>query len=61
MSVHRLNLLAGLFSRLAAVAESRPEMRAINHLSAMSDEALAARGLTRAGETRRILGAGYFV
>ncbi len=36
-----------------------PEARAINRLNAMSDEDLAARGLTRAGEARRILAGRY--
>jgi uncharacterized protein YjiS (DUF1127 family) len=51
--------VSGLWSRLVALAEARPEARAINRLNAMSDEDLAARGLTRAGEARRILASRY--
>lgn len=48
-----------LWGRLVAMAEARPEMRAIQRLNALSDDDLAARGLTRAGEVRRILGSRY--
>lgn len=45
---------AGRF--LVHLAETSPRMRAIDHLSRMSDDELAARGLTRDGELRRIMG-----
>lgn len=41
---------------LVQLAESGPRMRALEHLNRISDEDLAARGLTREGEIRRILG-----
>ncbi|WP_265500351.1 hypothetical protein [Paracoccus beibuensis] len=42
---------------MVALAEASPQMRALNRLSALSDADLAAHGLTREGEVRRILGA----
>ncbi|MBO9457245.1 DUF1127 domain-containing protein [Paracoccus sp. R12_1] len=59
--------LAGIGAALAApfiatgrflvhLAESGPRMRALEHLHRISDEELAAHGLTREGEIRRILG-----
>jgi hypothetical protein len=53
------NPVAGLWQRLVLLAEARPEMRAINRLSALSDADLTARGLTRADEARRILAGRY--
>jgi hypothetical protein len=50
---------ASLWTRLIALAEARPEVQALDRLNKISDEALAARGLTRMGEIRRILGARY--
>lgn len=41
---------------LIAMAEASPQMRALNRLSQLSDQELAAKGLTRDGEIRRILG-----
>lgn len=38
------------------LAEASPQMRALSRLSEISDEELAAKGLTRDGEVRRILG-----
>lgn len=38
------------------LAEASPQMRALHRLSEVSDEELAAKGLTRDGEVRRILG-----
>lgn len=38
------------------LAEASPQMRALNGLNQRSDEELAAKGLTREGEVRRILG-----
>lgn len=35
------------------VAESSPQMRALDRLNSFSDEELAAKGLTRDGEVRR--------
>ena len=42
---------------MVALAEASPQMRALNRLSTISDAELAARGLTREDEIRRILGA----
>ena len=50
----------GLWTRLVAIAESRPGSQDIRALSAMTDEELAARGTTRQNEMRRILGARYY-
>ena len=41
---------------MVALAEASPQMRALNRLGETSDADLAARGLTREGEVRRILG-----
>lgn len=41
---------------LITMAEASPQMRALNRLSQLSDQELAAKGLTRDGEIRRILG-----
>lgn len=38
------------------LAEASPQMRALSRLSEVSDEELKAKGLTRDGEIRRILG-----
>jgi hypothetical protein len=57
----RSNPAISLWNRLVAIAEARPEVQAINRLNAVSDEELAARGVTRAGEVRRILGARYLL
>lgn len=46
----------GLLSRIARLAEARPEVPALERLRAVPDEVLAARGLTRIGEIRRIMG-----
>ena len=51
--------IASLWHRLLSLTETRPEIRAINRLSLTSDEHLAAHGLTRADESRRIRGARY--
>lgn len=50
---------ATFWDRLVAMAEARPEVRALNRLGNTSDEELAARGLTRMGELQRILGGRY--
>ncbi|MCV2863379.1 DUF1127 domain-containing protein [Defluviimonas sp. WL0075] len=49
----------GIF--LVALAEAGPRMEAIRRLNATSDEDLAARGLTRAGEVQRIFRDRYYV
>lgn len=49
------------WGRLIAMAEARPEMRALSRLNAMSDEDLAARGLTRMGELHRIMGPRFYI
>ncbi|WP_410216665.1 hypothetical protein [Paracoccus sp. (in: a-proteobacteria)] len=38
------------------LAEASPQMRALSRLNDLSDEDLSAKGLTREGEVRRILG-----
>ncbi|MBU3029857.1 hypothetical protein [Paracoccus marinaquae] len=43
---------------LVSMAEAGPQMRAIERLNRISDADLAARGLTRDGEIRRILRVG---
>lgn len=47
----------GMF--LVRLAENGPRMQAVQRLNETSDEELAARGLTREGEIRRIFGAHY--
>lgn len=44
---------------LVSLAEAGPRMDAVRQLNAMSDAELAARGLTREGEVRRIFGDYY--
>ncbi len=46
--------LAALGRVVIRMAESNPTVRALNHLSEVSDADLARRGLTREGEIRRI-------
>lgn len=41
---------------MITLAEASPQMRALDRLSQHSDAELAAKGLTREGEIRRILG-----
>ncbi|MDB6181733.1 DUF1127 domain-containing protein [Paracoccus fistulariae] len=43
-------------SFLVSLAENGPRMQAVRRLNETSDEELAARGLTREGEVRRIFG-----
>jgi uncharacterized protein YjiS (DUF1127 family) len=38
------------------LAEANAQMRALNQLNQLSDHALSAKGLTREGEIRRIMG-----
>ncbi|MBC9246586.1 DUF1127 domain-containing protein [Paracoccus sp. 11-3] len=45
---------------LIRLAESSPRAKAVRRLNATSDAELAARGLTREGELRRIFGALYY-
>ncbi|MFN3972628.1 MAG: DUF1127 domain-containing protein [Gemmobacter sp.] len=47
---------AGLWSVLMSLAEHGPMMAEVRRLNALSDADLAARGLTREGEVRRIFG-----
>lgn len=46
---------------LVMLAEAGPRMEEVRRLNAMTDEALAARGLTRAGEVRRIFSDRYYI
>ncbi|MFN4158279.1 MAG: hypothetical protein ACK4GO_07750 [Gemmobacter sp.] len=48
---------AGLWAVLMSLAEHGPMMGEVRRLNALSDADLAARGLTREGEVRRIFGA----
>ncbi|WP_378943404.1 hypothetical protein [Paracoccus sp. R86501] len=41
---------------MVTLAEASPQMRSLNKLSQLSDEELAAKGVTRESEIRRILG-----
>lgn len=41
---------------LVLIAEASPKVRQLERLNTQSDAQLAARGLTRDGEVRRILG-----
>lgn len=50
-----------LWRRLVALADARPDVRALNRLNDTPDEDLAARGLTRVGEVHRILGARFYI
>ena len=50
-----------LWRRLVALADARPDVRALNRLNDTQDEDLAARGLTRVGEVHRILGARFYI
>lgn len=56
----RLSILLAPFAAvgrfLVQLAESGPRMQALERLNRISDAELAARGLTREGEIRRILG-----
>ena len=45
---------------LVMLAEAGPRMEAINRLNGMTDEELAAKGLTRADEVRRIFGDRFY-
>ncbi len=44
---------------MIALAEASPKMQALTRLNTLSDADLAAKGLTRDGEIRRIVGSGY--
>lgn len=45
---------------LVRLAEKGPRMQAVHRLNETTDEELAARGLTREGEVRRIFGSLYY-
>lgn len=53
--------MAKLGHSLIAMAESGPQMAQIRKLNATSDADLAARGLTREGEIRRIFGPRFYI
>lgn len=55
------DMLNGLFEALARVGESSHRMKEINRLQAMSDEQLAARGLTRDGIAHHVFRDVYYV
>jgi hypothetical protein len=46
---------------LVALAEAHPKMEAVNKLSRISDETLAARGTDRSAEVRRIFAGHFFL
>jgi hypothetical protein len=48
------------FNYMIRIGESGPRMVELRKLTATSDAALAARGLTRADEVRRIFGSHYW-
>ncbi|MFY0632441.1 MAG: DUF1127 domain-containing protein [Vannielia sp.] len=50
-----------VFTGLVAMAEANPRMKAVNRLSAMSDEELAARGLKREDIVRHVFRDIYYV
>ncbi|RNF33849.1 DUF1127 domain-containing protein [Paracoccus methylarcula] len=60
-----LNALAAPFTAigrfLVLLAEANPRMRELDRLSRVSDEDLAAKGLTRDGEIRRIMGVNSYL
>lgn len=60
ISAPRLSTLLAPFAALGhflvLLAESGPRMQALERLNRMTDADLAARGTTREGEVRRILG-----
>lgn len=49
-----------IWGALIAMAEAGPKMQALTRLSETSDAELAAKGRTREGEIRRILGASFY-
>lgn len=60
-----LNVLAAPFTALGRflvlLAEANPKMRELDRLSRVTDEDLAAKGLTRDGEIRRIMGVNSYL
>lgn len=46
---------------LVLLAEASPKMRQLDQLNRVSDEELAAKGLTRDGEIRRIMGVNSYI
>ena len=59
-AVLRSRLLA-VGKTVTALVDSQPIRQQVNHLSSLTDAELAAHGLTRAGEARRILGAHLYM
>ncbi|MDZ4136311.1 MAG: hypothetical protein U1D06_12080 [Paracoccaceae bacterium] len=49
-------VMTGIWGALMALSEFGPKMAEVTRLNALSDDDLAARGLTRAGEVQRIFG-----
>lgn len=56
-----VSILARIGHGLVQMAEAGPRMAALRALNAMSDEDLAARGVTRADMVRRIFGPAYYM
>ena len=48
--------LRGVSRFMVMLAEANAQMRALEQLNQLSDRALSAKGLTREGEIRRIMG-----
>ena len=54
-------VFSALFNALVRAAENNPKMRQITALAALSDEELAAKGLTRDGIARHVMRTSYWV
>ncbi|SDF02615.1 hypothetical protein [Limimaricola pyoseonensis] len=53
--------LRAIFRVFVAMAESGPRMQQLRKLNETTDEELAAKGLTRAGEVQRIFGGSLYL
>ena len=51
----------GLWNFMIFIAEAHPKMNAVNKLSEMTDEQLAARGTNRTDEVRRIFAGQFYL
>ncbi len=59
---HRIAVAATMVGQLlVAIGEAGPRMAQIRKLNETTDEELAERGLTRAGEVHRIFGASFYM
>lgn len=55
-----VSVLKGIGNTLIRMAEAGPKMREVKRLNEQSDADLAAKGLTREGEVRRIFSAHFY-